>query len=181
MSIYNGNLFATDASLIALTKDELENSYEKLQSRLRLYRILKNTKPYTFHFVPSWTIPALAALFAAIFFIPALQTKNESPLIMPIETMRYTNPPRSPGVIVDGNINDSTLSSLLADIRDFSSEDKTYTGEALPYFPEIDVFKPDFPDHGIHVLNFSATLLPAQAALFTLAELSFPATTGSGM
>jgi hypothetical protein len=163
MSIYpdknNVNLFVTDAAQISLTANEMETSYEKLKERLRLYQTLKNTKNPAFHFTAAWALPALAALFAAVFIIPAMQTQRKSPIIAPIETMRYTNSLGNSGVIVDGNITNSHLSSLLADIRGISPQDKTYTGEALPYLPEIDVFKPHFPDHGIHLLNFSSTLI----------------------
>jgi hypothetical protein len=185
MSIYNVNLFATDAAKISLTKDELENSYGKLQERLRLHHTIKNIKSSTFSVGIRWGIPVLVALFAAAFFIPSAQEKSEYPLITPIENVRSANFILNTGVIVNGNIQNRNLSSLLADVRDFSTGDMTYTGEPLPYLPEIDVFKPNFPDHGIHLLNFSNTLIqpipqsiPSQ---FIPAELQFPAGTGSGM
>jgi hypothetical protein len=187
MSIYNVNLFATDAAQISLTEDELEASYKKLQRRLRHYQTIKNTENPAFLAGIRWGIPALAALFVAAFLIPALQTKNESPFTAPVEIVRYTNSLRNSVVIVDGDINNSKLSLLLAGIYGFSSEDKSHAEEALPYLPEIDVFKPNFPDHGIHLLNFSNTLIqtapqsiPTQVT-YIPAELQLLAVTGSGM
>jgi hypothetical protein len=186
MFIYNVNLFATDAAQISLTENELENSYGKLQERLRLYQTIKKTKPTAFHFVPSWGIPAVVALFAAVFFIPSMQTRSEPQIIAPIETVRYTNSFGNSGVIIEGDINNSKLSSLLADVRDFSVEDKTYAGEAVPYLPEIDVFKPNFQDHGIHLLDrFSSTLINTVQyetyAQMIPAELQLLVATGSDM
>jgi hypothetical protein len=147
----NVDLFVADAAQISLTEEELAVSYERLQSRLRYFQNTKNTKN---SFSPTWGIPALAALFAALFIIPAMRAQNESPLIVPIETVQLANYLQNSGVIIDGNINQTKLLSLLANINEFSGQDAEYTGESLPYLPDIDVFKPQFHDHGIHLLNF---------------------------
>jgi hypothetical protein len=161
MSIYpdkkNVSLFAADAAEISLTETELAVSYERLQARLRFCRTTKRAPARNMKNSVGWAIPALAALFAAIFIIPSLRLQNESQFITPIETARYINHLRNSGVIVDGNVSHGTFPVLLTDAGKGVS-DQMYAVEFLPYLPDIDVFKPQFPDHGIHLLDFSGAM-----------------------
>lgn len=156
----------------AHTPDEhfMEQSFERLQTRMSYSRITGSSKN-TFAFSAfKWTIPAAAAaaVFAVLFIplslrsaVPATETAVHA------ITRAALKPIAKNGVVVDGNISRTTLASLFqskktlqsqssSQIASAAHEQKTITGTttvsaAMPLddmlsdsLASVDVFRPDF-------------------------------------
>jgi hypothetical protein len=151
-----------DAAQIGLRGADLDISYQRLQARLRYHGIIKNAGTRTFPSGLRRAAPALAAVFALAFFMPLLwlqnirvvQSDNPPAVIAPVEL--YRQPSKLfQDIMVTGNIDWKTLPVLAADAHE-DSADKTYLGERRLFsLPEIDVFRPDFTDMEIRLLDIA--------------------------
>jgi hypothetical protein len=183
--------FNQDAAHIGMKDADLAISYQRLQSRLRYHAIVKNTESRVPVAGLRRAIPALAAIFILAFFTPLLwrqtraasQNPNAQTVIVPIDLRRQPSKLLQ-DIMITGNINQNTLPILTADAREDSAK-KIYAGEPQLFtMPEIDVFKPDFIDTEIPVLNadglFVPELIDGIRPQSMPSDFQFPADTRSG-
>ena len=166
------SLLSADAQSLSLDKHVLDQSFDRLQSRLKYSSITRYSEnprkivPFT---IVKWTIPAVAA--AAIFaLVVPLRLHNKVPMaqqnnnVIAISRQQPT-PITESNVIVNGNLPHRALtslfdqsstpdtmdSSLTAQFANFPSNQNTYRqnntiGAALT---GIDVFRPEFKDEDV--------------------------------
>lgn len=159
-------LLREDASDIHLDNIYLDQSFERLQTKLKFSQTTERNhqKVYTFPFKMALSFATAAAVFAAIFAPVHLKTA-------PVQSMNVTaiarteiKPVSENNVVVDGNIDQSKIASVLSTSSQKNEDDaaldnnyghnqkviaatslaSTSRRGPVKHYPDIDVFRPDF-------------------------------------
>lgn len=162
------SLLKADSSSIALSQNDLNNSFERLNARLSYAKVTNNSNVHSFT-MPKWTFGAVAAAAMFALVLP-LYVKNKSQSVegegennaevaSVIDTANMPKIPRAaiPPTHLTSLISTQSQNSLShpASFAVKSEEESLQTiQESLT---SVDVFRPDFPDKA---LSIKITLSP---------------------
>lgn len=163
------------------TQEALDESFQKLQSRMRYGRITKKAHNIYDFSSFKYTIPAIAAacVLALILPIRITKEKNQNEMMSEISSLRtavQTALIQEKGIISSGNIAHGTLASLLGSTNAVNSYNVTNNTNKndnmitidlqLPGISDVDIFRPNLENDSVRInirlSSVSDLILPVQ-------------------
>lgn len=162
------------------TQEALDESFQRLQSRMKYNRITRKANNIYDFSSFKYTIPAIAAACVLALILPLRITKevkqnqmmNE---ISNLKTAVQTALIHEKGIITNGNIAHGTLASLLGstspvnsyNVNNNTNNDNIVTIDLqLPGISDIDIFRPDLENNSVRInitlSSVSDLILPVQ-------------------
>lgn len=155
-------IFVQDSKSLDLDSAFLDQSFERLQSRMKFRNVVRIAEPPKKRFTVSAFVPAAAA--AAVVFAAMLpmslrsKTQVEPEMVSVIQRQNIT-PISEKNVVVEGNLTQVSLGER--DDRNFSSAARTsaiatatnasFNKQFGRSFTSVDVFRPEFREAGFKV------------------------------
>lgn len=147
------DLLRSDADSLVLSKEEMDESFERLQARMTYHHVTKKSSN-VFQFVLKRIAPAVAAAAVFAVILPLRLLKNDDavqPLLMPVAQTASFFPSFSSAKGTK-QVN-TALSEANKAIRSTVSSSTMTTTVNLgdTNLATIDIFRPDFSDDVIHI------------------------------
>jgi len=151
-------VMSADSAALGMTRDELDNGFARLQTRMRFHEVTSSAKKADYPFA-RWSAPvAVAALLVALFLpfgIMQISSRETGPAVAPVTLSNQTVPIAANGVVTDGNITHATLSSIFGSASAAAGHVSFHSAG----LSSIDIFRPEF-DTPAEPMSINITLTP---------------------